>query len=86
MAQDFSSHQQKIIKNYYQNLSSISVQKLQELVTDLYLALNTKKEDKLWIAVEKAMVKLEIPKTIISHIMEKRNVEVLANHVTKWLG
>ena len=86
MGQNFSSHQQKIIKNYYQNLSAIAVQKLQELVTDLYLSLNTPKEDKLWNNVEKAMEKLEIPKSVIDHIMQKRNVEVLANHVTKWMG
>ena len=33
-----SKHQQKIIKNYYQNREAISLQRLSELVSELYLA------------------------------------------------
>ena len=33
-----SKYQQKIIKNYYENREAISLQRLSELVTELYLA------------------------------------------------
>ena len=41
---DFSPHQQKIIKRYYDNLDTISLQKLGELVGDLYLAQGKKRQ------------------------------------------
>ncbi len=84
-SREYSKHQQKIIERYYENINAIMLGKLQELVTDLYLAMNTPKEDKLWDRVEKAMVKLKVPKSIMEHIMAKRNVEVLAHNVNDWL-
>lgn len=35
---EHSKYQQKIIKNYYENREAISLQRLSELVTELYLA------------------------------------------------
>ena len=34
---DFTKYQQKVVKNYYDNRESIALQRVQELVTDLYL-------------------------------------------------
>jgi hypothetical protein len=39
-----SRYQEKIIKNYYQNRENIAVQRVQELITDLYLAEGKKRE------------------------------------------
>jgi hypothetical protein len=38
-----SSHQDKIIRNYYQNRDAIALQRAQELVTELYLASGKKR-------------------------------------------
>ena len=44
MAQrEYSKYQQKIISNYYQNLDTMALQRLQELVTELFLADTDKK-------------------------------------------
>ncbi|MBI9017595.1 MAG: hypothetical protein JEZ07_10085 [Phycisphaerae bacterium] len=86
MAKEYSSFQQKAIKNYYDNMSSIKLQTLQELITELYLNMNTPKEEKLWERVEKAMLKLKVPKDLAEHIMQKRSIEVLAKHVQDWLA
>lgn len=85
MGKDHSRYQQGVINRYYEHLDTIMLQKLQELVTDLYLAKNGPGEDKLWDRVEKAMVKMKIPKSIMEHLMVKRDVEILAQHVTQWL-
>ena len=85
MAKNHSRYQQGVINRYYENLDTIMLQKLQELVTELYLARNGPSEDKLWVRVDKAMVKMKIPKSIMEHIMVKRDVELLARHVTQWL-
>ena len=39
-----SKHQQSIIRNYYQNKGAIGLQRLSELVTDLYLAEGKQRE------------------------------------------
>ncbi|MCF7956973.1 MAG: hypothetical protein K9M57_00855 [Phycisphaerae bacterium] len=83
--QDYSKYQQGVINRYYENMDTIMLQKLQELVTDLYLAMDTPKEEKMWERVEKAMVKLKVPNQIMEHILVKRDVKVLAMNVEQWL-
>ncbi len=84
--QEYSKYQQEVISQYYRNLDSIMLQKLSELVSDLYLADSPEKLDKLWDRVHKSMLKLKIPPAIINHIMQKRSVEILAKNLQDWLG
>ncbi len=84
-AKQFSNYQQKVIKNYYQNIDTITLTKLGELVTELYLADNADKQKKLWASVEKAMVKLKIKPAIMANILKNRSVEVLAKNLNDWL-
>jgi hypothetical protein len=74
---DFSPHQKKIIKRYYDNFDSIKFQRLSELVTELYLA-EGKKRDRLWTQVAEALTKLEFPATRIEHLLQKRDPALLA--------
>jgi hypothetical protein len=60
--------------------------KLSELVTELYLADTQAKQNRLWQRANKAMVKLKVPPAIIEHIMEKKDVEVLAKNLQDWLA
>jgi hypothetical protein len=83
--QEYSQHQKNIISQYYERLDTIMLTKLQELVTELYLADTAKKRDRLWERVHKAMTKLKTPASIIEHIMAKRDVEILANNLQEWL-
>ena len=80
-----STYQKEVISRYYENLDTIMLGKLGELVTDLYLADTPAKKDRLWQRAHKAMVKLKIPPAIIDHIMQKRNVEILAKNLQDWL-
>ena len=83
--QQYSSHQQKIIANYYDNLDTIMLTKLQELVTELYLADSKQKQDRLWERAHKAMVKMKIKPALIDHIMKQRLVTTLAKNLEDWL-
>jgi hypothetical protein len=74
---DFSPHQQKIIKRYYNNYDAIQSQRLAELVTELYLA-EGKKRDRLWTQVATALTKLEFPESRIAHLLAKRDPALLA--------
>jgi len=86
MAQrDYSEHQRKIISKYYSNLDTLMLQKLQALVSELYLADTDKKEDRLWQRVQQAMENLKIPSPIMEHILRARDVEILAKNLQEWL-
>ena len=54
---DYSQHQKAVISGYYNNLDTIMLQKLGELVTELYLADTKAKQNRLWQRANKAMVK-----------------------------
>ncbi len=81
-----SKYQRQVISRYYDNLDTIMLQKLGELVTELYLADTPAEQDKLWQRAYKAVVKLKVPPAIIDHIMEKTDVEILAKNLQDWLG
>ena len=84
MKKDLSKHQKSVISNYYANLDTISLQKLGELVTELFLAESDSKTKRLWARVEKAMNNLKIPPAIKAHILEKQDVEILAKNLAEW--
>ena len=77
MIDNFSKHQQGIIKRYYANVDTIQVQKLSELVTELYLA-SEKKREKLWKTAAAAMERIGIPKERIAHLVTSNKPELLA--------
>lgn len=81
----YSKYQQELIGRYYENLDSIMLGRLGELVSELYLAKGQAKRKRLWQRAHKAMLQLKIPPPIINHIMQKRSVEVLAKHLADWL-
>ncbi len=83
---EYSQYQKDVISNYYQNLDTIALQKLSELVSELYLADTDTKRDRLWQRANKAMLNLKIPPDIIRHIMTKKDVSVLAKNLNDWLA
>ena len=84
-AKEHSSYQWSVISRYYDNLDTIMLGKLQELVTELYLADSAAKKEQLWQRVHKAMSKLKIKPVLIEHIMAKKDVTVLAKNIEDWL-
>lgn len=83
--QEYSSYQKNIIKNYYENLDTIALTRLQELVTELYLAETPAKQKKLWQQVEKALTKLKIKPPVKARILETQDVQILAKNLNEWL-
>jgi acetylornithine deacetylase/succinyl-diaminopimelate desuccinylase-like protein len=78
--EDFTRHQQGIIKRYYANADGIHLQRLSELVGELYLA-EGKKKTKVWQSVAAAMQKLGVPQARIDHIVAQDKPELVANVV-----
>ena len=80
MAKQYSRYQQKIIKNYYDNRDAISLQRLSELVTDLYLAEGKSRATK-WKQAAAAMEKLGVGADQIEHLVEQDNPALVAKVV-----
>ncbi len=79
-----SPYQDRIIRNYYQNRDEIMLQRLGELVTDLYLA-EGKARAKLWIRVAEALTKLSVPKDQVQRLVQSDNPALVANVLKKLL-
>lgn len=83
--ENYTKHQQGIIKRYYENIDKVAWQRLSELVADLYLA-EGKKREKLWTSATSFMQKLKVPQTRIDNIVQKKDVEALAKLVKELMG
>lgn len=85
MAQrDYTRHQERIIRNYYRNRGGLALQKLQDLVAELYLAETDRKRDQLWKRIGTAMAHLDISEQLREHILGSRRAEVLAANLKDW--
>lgn len=80
-----SKYQEKIIKNYYENREAISLQRLSELVTELYLA-EGKARERHWKNIVGALEKLKIPASRIEQLVKKDNPALLAKLVEELLA
>lgn len=80
-----TKYQQNIIKNYYKNQDAISLQRLSELVTNLYLA-EGKGRAREWKNIIAALEKLKIPQKRIDHLVEKDDPALLARLVEELMA
>lgn len=81
---DYSKHQQKIIKRYYDNRDAISLQRVQEIVTELYLA-DGKKRQKYWQSLAGHLQKLEVPQVRIDRLIERDDAKAAGELVEELL-
>ena len=82
MDRQFTKFQQKAIKNFYENREAISIQRLGELVTDLYLAEGKSRGTK-WKQIAAALDRLGVPKAEIDRLVKKDDPALLAQKVSQ---
>jgi hypothetical protein len=85
MDKKYSKHQQKIIKNYYENREAISLQRLSELVTELYLA-EGKARERQWKYIVAALEKLGVPEERIERLQKKDDPLLLVKLVEELMA
>lgn len=83
--EDYTRHQQGIIKRYYANADSLQLQRLADYVGELYLA-EGKKREKVWKLIVTLMQKLEVPQSRIDHIVTQNKPELVASLVQELQG
>lgn len=77
---EYSEHQKKIIRRYYDNRDQIDSQRLSELVANLFLA-EGKKRAKLWETARDMMKRLNVPESRIEHVVSTNDPAILAEVV-----
>ena len=77
-----TKYQQNIIRNYYENRETISLQRAQEIVTELYLS-EGKKRQKYWKSLEGHLQKLEVKQQTIDHLIAQDDPMLAAKLVEK---
>ena len=79
---EHTKYQQKVIRNYYDNRDGIALQRVQELVTELYLS-EGKKRTKHWDSLELHLGKLGVKPDVVAHLRREDKPELVASLVKK---
>jgi hypothetical protein len=82
--ENFSRYQQSVIKNFYKNRDAVSLQRAQELLTELYLA-EGKKLEKAWDSMFTNLERMGVPADQLEHLRKERNAESIAKLIEKML-
>lgn len=77
---DLTPHQQKIVQRYYDNLDTIKLQRLADLVGEMYLS-SGKKLQKAWKDAGACMLQLKVPPARVDHLLKQARPELVAELV-----
>ncbi len=81
---DRTPYQDRVIRNYYRNRETIAQQRVQELITDIFLA-SGKKRDRCWDHLESHLRVLGMHDDQIAHLRSLDQPDVLARAVNRLL-
>ncbi|MEQ9459759.1 MAG: hypothetical protein RIG82_02235 [Phycisphaeraceae bacterium] len=81
--QHLSRHQKGIVKRYYEHKDTIALDKLQEVVSELYLAESDAKRKKLWAAAAIALKNAGATPADIERVTTHDDPAKLASLVTR---
>lgn len=76
-----TKYQQNIIKNYYENRENISLQRAQEILTDLYLS-EGKKRQKYWESLTNHLGKLGVKPEVLKRLVAQDDPRAAATLIT----
>ena len=83
MPPERSSHQQKIIRNYYQNRDAIGLQKATEAVSELYLS-EGKKRETVWKRLCSHLEKVGMKPAVIEQLRQDDDPAKVAKALEKY--
>ena len=79
---EHTKYQQNIIRNYYNNREQISLQRAQEIITELYLT-EGKKRKKHWESLAGHLAKLNVKADVIDSLIQQDDAQAAARLVEK---
>jgi hypothetical protein len=79
VAKEHTRHQQSLIRSFYKNRDAIDTQRLQEIVTEIFLAGKGKKADRLWKRAGEILERAPgARKAEVARLVDARDLEALA--------
>ena len=80
---DYSAFQKGVIRRYYDNRDSIALQKLAEIVSELYVSESEAKQKRLWKSAHAQMLAAGVHAHEADHILAERDMGALAKVVSE---
>ena len=79
--QDLTKHQRGIVRRYYEHRDTIALQKLSEIVSDLWVCDSEKKSAALWKSAATALKNAGADPARAERILAAKNLKALADLV-----
>ncbi|RKY21924.1 MAG: hypothetical protein DRQ55_02550 [Planctomycetota bacterium] len=80
---DHSPYQKGIIKRFYENRDTLALQKLGEVVSNLYLATGEAKITRLWKSAHSQMIAAGVHEHEAGEVLKERDLGALAKLVAR---
>ena len=77
-AKGYTEYQKKVIKNFYDNKDLRLVQKLGELVSNLYIETNEKKIETGWKKLKKMLTDLKVHPGEVEYLTKDKNLSMIS--------
>ncbi|MBE7446567.1 MAG: hypothetical protein HS132_15570 [Planctomycetia bacterium] len=74
----YTAYQKKVIRNFYENKDLRLIQKLGELVSDLYLETSEKKKESGWNKIRKILIDLKVHPNEMEFLTKDKNLAVIS--------
>lgn len=80
-AKGHTKYQKNVIKNYYENKDHRIVQKLGELVSNLYLETGEKKIETGWKRIKKMLTDMKVHPHEIEYLTRDKNLKLISQKI-----
>ena len=79
----YTPYQQKVIRSFYDNKDLRLIQKLGELVSNLYLETSEKKNESGWEKIKKMLTELKVHPNEVEYLTKGKNLAVISKKLAE---
>ncbi len=79
----YTGYQKKIIKNFYENKDLRLIQKLGELVSNLYVETSEKKKETGWKKIKKMLTDLKVHPGEVEYLTKDKNLSMISKKLAE---
>ncbi len=79
----YTQYQKKVIKNFYENKDLRLIQKLGELVSNLYVETSEKKKESGWKRIKKMLTDLKVHPHEVEYLTKDKNLSMISKKLSE---
>ncbi len=79
----YTHYQRKVIKNFYENKDLRLIQKLGELVSNLYIETSEKKKESGWKRIKKMLTDLKVHPHEVEYLTKDKNLSMISKKLSE---